>query len=118
MRAPSALLTSLFLLGLSACSKTIELHLPSTASVTIYDMSTGKQRIIEPKTELHQKLSRWTNNNQEGWQPYLATPPAQGIIVRAEGLDVQFIGEHAIVHSPKGVFTKKVNSDELAFLPK
>ena len=116
MRALYALLISFVLLSLSACAKTVELNLPSTASVTVYDMSTGKQRSIEPKTEPHRRLSRWTINNQDGWQPYLATPPAQGIIVRAEGLNVQFIGDHALVHSRQGVFTKKVNSAELTFL--
>jgi hypothetical protein len=79
-------------------------------------MRTGSKRSIPPKTDIHQRLGLWAASNQDGWHPYLATPPAQGIIVRAEGLNVQFIGERALLHSRQGIFTKSVLPNEYAFL--
>ncbi len=116
MRSIYILAASLLLALLSACGEGVEFGLPSTATVTVYDMGTGSERSIQPKTDTHQKLGLWAARNQDGWQPYLATPPAQGIIVRAEGLDLQFIGDHVLLHSRQGIFTKKVTPSEYAFL--
>ena len=116
MRSLCVLVASLLLILLSACEEGVAFKLPSTATVMVYNMGTGTKRSIQPKTELHQKLTLWAARNQDGWQPYLATPPAQGIIVRAEELDLQFIGERALLHSRQGIFTKKVTPSEYAFL--
>ena len=116
MRSLAVLVASLLLALLSACGERVAFGLPPTATVTVYDLGTGGKRSIQPQTEFHQKLGLWAARNQDGWQPYLATPPAQGIIVRAEELDLQFIGERVLLHSRQGIFTKKVTPSEYAFL--
>jgi hypothetical protein len=122
VRSLYVLVASFLLAPLLACGERIAFALPSTATatvtvtVTVHDIGTGSKRSIQPNTDLHQTLSLWVARNQDGWQPYVATPPAQGIIVRAEELDVQFIGERVLLHSRQGIFTKKVTPSEYAFL--
>ena len=116
MRSLRSLFVCLFILVASACTKTVELSLPPAATVAVYDMSTGKKWSIQPNTAAHRSLGQWAKENQDGWQPYLATPPAQGIFLRAEGLDVQFVGDQVLLHSRQGVVAKKVKYNELAFL--
>lgn len=116
MRLLSVLVTGLLLALLSACGEGVAFGLRPTATVTVYDVGTGSKRSIQPQTDIHQRLGAWVARNQDGWQPYLATPPSQGIIVRAEELDLQFIGERVLLHSRQGIFTKKVTPSEYAFL--
>lgn len=116
MRSISVLVVTLLLALLAACGEKVAFELPSTTAVTVYNMGTGSQRSIQPQTDAHQKLVVWAVRNQDGWQPYLATPPAKGIIVRAEKLDLQFIGEHVLLHTRHEIFTKKVTLSEYTFL--
>jgi len=116
MRLLYVLAASLLLALLLACGEGVPFGLPPTATVTVYDMGTGNKRSIQPKTDTHRKLGLWVARHQDGWKPYLATPPAQGIIIRAEELDLQFIGERVLLRSRQGIFTKKVTPSEYEFL--
>jgi hypothetical protein len=104
------------LLLLAACSERLPLSLKSTSGAVVYELGSTNQRTISPGTETHRRLALWVASNQEGWEPYLATPPALGVIVRAHEISIQFVGTSAIAHTKRGVFVKKVAPVEYAFL--
>ena len=101
---------------LAACAERISIALKSTAPAVAYDLGTKIERTITPGTEAHRRLAQWVLDNQEGWEPYVATPPALGIMVRAPELNIQFVGTSVIVETRKGVLSKKVTPAEYAFL--
>lgn len=84
------LVLSLFLIA--ACAEKISITLDPTATSVVYDLRFRTERTISPGTEAHRRLTQWVVANREGWEPYLATPPAQGIIVRAPEVNIQFTG--------------------------
>jgi hypothetical protein len=101
----------------SACAQRVSFVLSSEAAATVYYLNTAKsQRTLLPTSDAHRKLREWIAANQDGWEKYLATPPAQGIIVRAQELNLQFIGNTVLVHSRQGVFSKHITQDEYLFL--
>jgi hypothetical protein len=105
---------SIFLL--TACTEMISFALSPAATAVVYDLGAKSERSISPNTEAHRKLVQWVAANREGWEPYLATPPALGVIVRAPEVNIQFVGTSAIVHTKQGVLSKKVAPSEYAFL--
>ena len=114
-RVATGLLTAL-LVFCSACAEQVSFALGPESPVTIYYLSTKNERTLLPKTDAHRKLVEWVTANQSGWEQYLATPPAQGIIIRAPELNLQFMGKSVLVHTRTGVFSKAVSSNEYSFL--
>jgi hypothetical protein len=117
MRFLYILLTSLVLIGLSACEKKVSFALSPAATVMLYNLETGDDRQIQPNTDNYNKLHSWIAKNQDGWQAYLATRPYKGLIVRANQFSLQFIGKSVLlVDVHQGVLTKPINPSEYVFL--
>jgi hypothetical protein len=104
------------LVAVPAYARELALVLQPEAAAKVYDFATKVERTLQPGSAARRRLGLWIQTNQSGWESYLATPPAKGIIVRAPGLDLQFLERRVLVQSPKGVFTKSITASEYSFL--
>ena len=89
---------------------------PPTSEVSIYVFATKAHHMLQPNSAAHSQLVNWVSRNQSGWSRYLATPPAQGIVVRGSGFDLQVLNTQALASTPDGIFVKSITAGELAFL--
>ncbi|MGM9485550.1 hypothetical protein ACS5PN_30455 [Roseateles sp. NT4] len=114
LRAACVLAASILVSG---CNESLPLSLDKGTSAHAYCLSGVRRDVgIQPGTETHQALAAWITENRGGWEPYLATPPALGVIVRADGFSLQFVGSVVIAHVEQGVLTKTAQESSYAFL--
>jgi len=102
---------------LLACSESLPLHLGKEVEAHAYCWSGARRDVaIQPGTPTHQALTAWIAQNQGGWQAYLATPPAQGVTVRAGSLNLQFLDAAVLTRTEKGILTNTTQESSHAFL--
>jgi hypothetical protein len=110
------LLVFSLLAGLTACAKDLSLAVSTQSIATVYNLDNKAERTLVPGSPARGQLVQWVATNHNGWRPYLATPPALGVIVRTSELDLQFMGSTVLAHTRDGVFSKSVEPRAYSFL--
>ena len=121
----SALLSVGVAVIFSACSRTLQLSLPSDTMVQVVTSHEGADGItrphevsLPPDSLECQRLRQWVAQNQRGWSQSLATNPSGGIVVHAGKLSLQFVDSAVFVWTDRGQFQKKIREEDYAFLKK
>ena len=116
MRSIRPVLVVATALGLAGCAQSVPLALAPSATVTVHDLSTSAEHALQPGSPDHARLAAWLAANRSGWSTYVATPPADGTLVRARGLDLQVIGSTVLARTEDGVLSKSIEPADLGFL--
>jgi hypothetical protein len=93
---------------------TVELKAP--AAVHVVGLGGTPARDYPADSEVALRLKTWVDANRTGWLPYLATAPSAGLMVRADDVQLQFIGDSVIDHDAHGLYVKSVAPSDYAFL--
>ena|SRR5687767_14203506 len=94
----------------------VSLSLSESSAVTVYTLATKAKRTLQPGSVEHAQLAAWLVANQRGWSPYLATPPAKGVIIQAPGLKLQIISTSVLAYTAQGIASKTVGTSDLSFI--
>ena len=82
----------------------------------VYTVGQKTGSSVEPGSLAHGQLSRWLDDNKDGWSDYMATPPGTGTLVDVPGFKLQLLEQVVILHTPQGLLSKQTNTRELTLL--
>jgi hypothetical protein len=123
-RVPLRVLGILLMALSSACSHTLHLALPSTASVQLViwienpatPEAKPKKTLLPPSAPEYRRLQEWLAHNQSGWSQSYATNPSGGVLVHAGDLHLQFINTTVFAFTAGGQYQKEIREEDYAFL--
>ena len=99
----------------TGCTRDLALALAPDTPVEVIEVG-GPHYTVDPGSDTHRQLERWVEHNRSGWIRYDATLPDRGIIVRANSVDLQFLGSKVFAQTPQGAFQKPVAPADYGFI--
>lgn len=107
----------LTLVCVAGCSDELSLTLPEGGAAHVFLLgANAREQILDPLSQGYRQLKSWIERNRDGWSHLYATPPASGVLVTAGDLHLQFTVSSALATTETGVFTRKVEESDYAFL--
>lgn len=98
---------------LTGCGRHISLAIPPGSRVVLSRYGKIEElSVLDPR---YTELEHWLASNQDGWEPYWATEPGQGISIQAGTLRIRFLKGRAMVDTGSGLFQKRVKPSDYEF---